>query len=124
MARPLSPCAAICSMTIGLHLSRYEPFLKSALRFGQNPLAWFCPKRGVAKQERNSYCKRNENVLNHRRSSLMQVQVSLTIELSASANLSQMEQQIQEAGHQAMREAMKRAVRQWEEAHRSCPACG
>jgi len=54
----------------------------------------------------------------------MQVQVSLTIELSASANLSQMEQQIQEAGHQAMREAMKRAVRQWEEAHRSCPACG
>lgn len=54
----------------------------------------------------------------------MQVQVSLTIELEASASLSQMEQQIQEAGQQAMREAMKQTVRQWEEVHRSCPECG
>lgn len=54
----------------------------------------------------------------------MQVQVSLTIELEASASLSQMEQQIQEAGQQAMREAMKQAVRQWEDVHRACPQCG
>jgi hypothetical protein len=35
----------------------------------------------------------------------MQVQVSLKIEIEATANLTQMEQQIQEAGRQAMREA-------------------
>jgi hypothetical protein len=54
----------------------------------------------------------------------MQVQVSLKIEISASAGIVQMEQEIQEAGHQAMREALKKAVRQWEEQQMSCPRCG
>jgi hypothetical protein len=54
----------------------------------------------------------------------MQVQVSLTIELAASATLSEMEQQIQKAGQQAMREAMKQAVRRWEEQKKTCPFCG
>ncbi len=54
----------------------------------------------------------------------MQVQVSLKIELAASASLSEMEQQIQEAGQAAMREAMKRVIRQWEEQHTTCPQCG
>jgi transposase-like protein len=54
----------------------------------------------------------------------MQVQVSLTIELEATASLSQMEQQIQHVGQQAMREALKQVIRQWEEHHHSCPHCG
>lgn len=54
----------------------------------------------------------------------MQIQVSLKMELAATANVAQMEQQIQEAGHQAMREALKQAIRQWEEQHRVCPHCG
>ncbi len=54
----------------------------------------------------------------------MQVQVSLKIEIEATANLTQMEQQIQEAGRQAMREALKQTVRQWEEQSVSCPHCG
>src|SRR6266487_2049860 len=40
----------------------------------------------------------------------MQVQVSLTIELAASASLTEMEQQIQAAGQQAMRAALKQAA--------------
>jgi hypothetical protein len=54
----------------------------------------------------------------------MQVVVSLTIELEASAGISEMEEQIQEAGQQAMRQAMKEAVRQWEEQQRICSQCG
>jgi hypothetical protein len=54
----------------------------------------------------------------------MQVQVSLTIEIEASASLTEMEEQIQAAGQQAMRQAMKQAVRQWEDQHQSCPHCG
>jgi predicted DNA-binding helix-hairpin-helix protein len=54
----------------------------------------------------------------------MQVQVSLKIEISATAGLSQMEQQIQEAGQQAMREALKQAIKQQEEHNRRCPHCG
>ena len=54
----------------------------------------------------------------------MQVQVSLTIELEASASLTQMEQSIQEVGQQAMREALKQVIRQWEEHHPTCPHCG
>ena len=53
----------------------------------------------------------------------MQVQVSLTIEIEATASISQMEQRIQEAGQQAMREALKQAIRHWEDQHRSCPCC-
>ena len=54
----------------------------------------------------------------------MQVQVSLTLEISATASISQMEEQIQEAGRQAMRAALKQAIRHWEEQHRACPHCG
>ena len=54
----------------------------------------------------------------------MQVQVSLTIEIGASASISQMEQRIQEAGQQAMREALKQAIRQWEDQNHTCPSCG
>ena len=54
----------------------------------------------------------------------MYVQVSLKIEISATASLTEMEQQIQEAGQQAMREALKQAIRHWEELQVSCPHCG
>jgi hypothetical protein len=54
----------------------------------------------------------------------MQVQVSLKIEMAASASLSEMEQQIQEAGQQTMREALKQAIRGWEGLHQTCPSCG
>src|SRR5947209_14283925 len=54
----------------------------------------------------------------------MQVQVSLKREIAATASLSEMEQQIQQAGQQGMREALKQAVRQWEDQHPVCPHCG
>jgi len=54
----------------------------------------------------------------------MQVQVSLIIEIEATAGITEMEQQIQEAGQQAMRAALKQAIRHWEEQHRACPHCG
>lgn len=53
----------------------------------------------------------------------MQVVVSLTVELEASAGITEMEEQIQAAGQQAMRQAMKQSVRQWEQAHLTCPSC-
>lgn len=54
----------------------------------------------------------------------MQVQVSLKMELAATASLTQMEQQIQEAGKPAMREALKQAIRHWEDQNTTCPHCG
>src|SRR5216683_283673 len=54
----------------------------------------------------------------------MHVQVSLTIEISATASLTEMEQQIQQAGQQAMREALKQTIRQWEDQTPWCPHCG
>ncbi len=54
----------------------------------------------------------------------MQIQVSLTIEISASARLSEMEEQIQEAGQDAMREALKQAIRRREDQQVCCPKCG
>jgi hypothetical protein len=54
----------------------------------------------------------------------MHVQVSLIIEIEATAGITEMEQQIQEAGQQAMREALKQAIRHWEEQHQACPHCG
>ena len=54
----------------------------------------------------------------------MHVQVSLKIEISATASLTEMEQQIQEAGQQAMREALKQAIRRWEDQKHACPHCG
>jgi len=54
----------------------------------------------------------------------MQVQVSLTIEIGATASLTEMEEQIQEAGKPAMREALKQAIKQREDQTRCCPHCG
>lgn len=54
----------------------------------------------------------------------MYVQVSLKMEIAATATLPQMEQHIQEAGQQAMREALQKTVRQWEDVHAVCPFCG
>jgi hypothetical protein len=54
----------------------------------------------------------------------MYVQVSLKMEIAATASLTQMEQHIQEAGQQAMREALKKTVRDWEDLHGACPFCG
>jgi hypothetical protein len=54
----------------------------------------------------------------------MHVHVSLTIEIGATASLTQMEEQIQEAGQQAMREALKQAIRHWEDHRGTCPHCG
>jgi transposase-like protein len=54
----------------------------------------------------------------------MHIQVSLIVELDANGDLTTMEKQIQEAGQQAMRQALPRAVRAWEQGHRTCPHCG
>ncbi len=54
----------------------------------------------------------------------MHVQVSLTLEIAASASLAEMDQQIQEVGKPAMREALKQAIRHWEEQTPACPHCG
>lgn len=54
----------------------------------------------------------------------MQVQVSLTIEIAASASLAEMEHQVQDIGQQAMREAFKQTIRQWEDQQQVCPHCG
>jgi transposase-like protein len=54
----------------------------------------------------------------------MQVQVSLTIEIGATASLTQMEEQIQQAGQQAMRQALKQTIKQWEDQRPVCPHCG
>ncbi|SRR5581483_7081984 len=54
----------------------------------------------------------------------MYVTVSLKIELDATATLSQMERQIQEAGREAMKRALAQAIRQSEEHQPACPACG
>ena len=54
----------------------------------------------------------------------MYVTVSLTIEIDASASLSDMERQIQQAGRDGMKEALKQAIRQSAEQAKICPACG
>src|SRR6266699_3531260 len=54
----------------------------------------------------------------------MHVQVALIIEIEATTSLTEMEQQIQAAGQQAMRAALKQAIRHWEEQRPSCPHCG
>lgn len=80
---------------------------------------------GLKKERETPKVKEIENLLNHERSlSLMQVQVSLKIEISATASLSEMEQRIQEAGQRAMREAFKQALRHHEDEQGSCPNCG
>ena len=54
----------------------------------------------------------------------MHLQVSLMIEISANATLTQIEEQIQQAGHTWMRQGMKQAVSSWETQHQDCPRCG
>jgi hypothetical protein len=60
----------------------------------------------------------------HRKEPLVQIQVSLTLDLDASTTLSSMEEQIQEAGRHWMGKALKQTVRQWEKEHHVCPHCG
>jgi hypothetical protein len=55
---------------------------------------------------------------------LRYVTVSLSVELDATATLSDRERQVQEAGREAMREAWKQAIRQSEEQRSACPLCG
>jgi hypothetical protein len=54
----------------------------------------------------------------------MYVTVSVKMDLDATASLSELEQQIQEAGRAAMQAALKDAIRQREETQQTCPACG
>jgi hypothetical protein len=54
----------------------------------------------------------------------MQVTVSCKIDLDATASLSQWERQIQEAGREAMKDALKQALGKHEEQHKQCPGCG
>jgi hypothetical protein len=54
----------------------------------------------------------------------MHVQVSLKMELAATASLAEMEQQVQDIGQQAMRTAFKQTIRQWEDQQQACPHCG
>ncbi len=54
----------------------------------------------------------------------MYVTVSLKVELDATASLSDLECQIQEAGRAAMQAALKEAIRQREEDQQTCPKCG
>ena len=53
----------------------------------------------------------------------MQVTVSLTVDIPATADMNQIETLIHEAGQQAMRAATVQAVRVAEEQHKSCPHC-
>jgi hypothetical protein len=53
----------------------------------------------------------------------MYVTVSLKIDVDATASLSDLERQIQEAGRAAMQEALKQAIHQ-REGQQTCPACG
>jgi len=54
----------------------------------------------------------------------MHIQVSLMIDIDATADLATIEHQVQDAGHQGMRQALRQTIRQWEQAHRTCPHCG
>ncbi len=54
----------------------------------------------------------------------MYVTVSLKIEIAASASLSDMESQIQQAGREGMKEALKQTIHQSEEQEKTCPQCG
>lgn len=54
----------------------------------------------------------------------MQCSVRVVVEIAPEASISEMEATIQEAGRQAMREALGQAVRAYEAAHAACPGCG
>ncbi len=54
----------------------------------------------------------------------MYIQVSLIVDIDATADLATIEEQIQAAGHQCMRQALQQTIRQWERAHSNCSICG
>lgn len=54
----------------------------------------------------------------------MQWSVTVVVEIGPEAEIGQMEQAVLEAGRQAMREALKQAVRASEGGHAACPGCG
>lgn len=54
----------------------------------------------------------------------MHIQVSLIVDIDATADLSTIEHQIHTAGHHSMREALQKTIRQWEQEHRTCPQSG
>jgi hypothetical protein len=54
----------------------------------------------------------------------MSIQVSLKLEISATASLQELEGRMQEAGQQAIREGLKQALRQVEDQQTQCPHCG
>lgn len=54
----------------------------------------------------------------------MYVTVSLKMDVDATASLSDLERQIQEAGRAAMQATLKQAIHQREEQQQTCPACG
>lgn len=54
----------------------------------------------------------------------MQCSVTIVVELALEADMSQMEEAIQEAGREAMRATLRQAVRGYEGAHAACPHCG
>src|SRR5579885_3187962 len=83
----------------------------------------FHQKEGVAKEQRGDYCEKTL-ITTHRRRPLMYVTVSLKVELDATASMSDLECQIQEAGRAAMQAALKEAIRQREEDQQTCPKCG
>src|SRR5215469_8901341 len=102
-------------------------FFQYTLEEGQNRSSFrgFHPKHGVEKKERpRSVIGYQKTHPTHRKESLMHIQVSLIVEIDASADLATIEEQIQEAGHQSMRQALQQAVRHWEQQHRTCPHCG
>jgi hypothetical protein len=54
----------------------------------------------------------------------MQLTVSLKVEVPATTSIPDLELAIQEAGQQAMRMALRQAVRAYEAQHQTCPHCG
>ncbi len=54
----------------------------------------------------------------------MQWSVTVVVEIAPEAEIGQMEQAVLEVGRQAMREALKQAVRASEDGHAACPGCG
>ena len=54
----------------------------------------------------------------------MHLQVSLTLDVSATDSLADLEEAIVTQGRQSMRIAFQQAIKQWEQHQRHCPACG
>ncbi len=63
----------------------------------------------------------NKQIKESQEEPLMQITVSLIVDIPASADINEIEQRVQEAGRQAMRKAMQRAVRAAEEEKKMCP---